>query len=56
MTASIFGNDDSIGHRAYEEMIQIKDNTTDKSRAIAEINKRFGESLDKLIVINQLKE
>lgn len=56
LTASIFGNDDSIGHRAYEEMIQIKDNTTDKSRAIAEINKRFGESLDKLIVINQLKE
>lgn len=55
LTAEIFGNDDSIGQRAYEEMQNIKNSTTNTSKAIAEINSRFGDSIDKLIAIRQLK-
>lgn len=56
LTAEIFGNSDSIGQRAYQEMQAIKDDAKDKDEAIREINRRFGESLDKLIAISELKE
>lgn len=56
LTAAIFDNDDSIGQRAYEELLSIKDAAKDKDKAISEINQRFGESLDKLIAISQIKE
>lgn len=55
LTAAIFDNADSIGRRAYKEMQKIKDTAQDKSKAINEINQRFGESLDKLVVVSQLK-
>ena len=55
LTAAIFDNADSIGRRAYKEMQEIKDTAQDKSKAINEINQRFGESLDKLVVVSQLK-
>ena len=56
LTAEIFGNSDSIGQRAYQEMQAIKDEAKDKDKAIRKINSRFGESLDKLIAISELKE
>lgn len=56
LTGEIFGNDDSIGQRAYQEMQSIMNSDLNKSEAIAKINSRFGDSIDKLIVIRQLKE
>ena len=41
---------------AYQEMQAIKDEAKDKDKAIRKINSRFGESLDKLIAISELKE
>ena len=56
LTAEIFGNSDTIGRRAYMEMQKIKkDKKDDRNAAIREINGRFGESLDKLIAISELK-
>lgn len=55
ITAAIFDNEDSIGRRAYKEMQEIKYSADDKTKAINEIKRRFGESLDKLVVISQLK-
>lgn len=55
LTAEIFGNSDSIGQRAYMEMQKIKDRASDNKAAIREINQLFGQSIDKLIAISELK-
>lgn len=56
LTSEIFDNDDSIGMRAYQEMKDISQNEPDKAKAVNEINSKFGESLEKLIVVSQLKQ
>lgn len=56
LTAEIFNNDDSIGQRAFEEMQKMKNEAKDKVKVIKDINNRFGDSVDKLIIISQLKK
>lgn len=55
LTAEIFGQEDSIGMRAYQEMKEIG-KKKDKPEAIRIINAHFGESLEKLSIISQLKK
>lgn len=56
LTAEIFNQKDSIGAMAYEEMQQIGESMEDKKQAIDKINAQFGQSLEKLMYVTQLKE
>lgn len=56
LTAEIFNQEDSIGAMSYKEMRNIGESMVDKNKAIDKINALFGESLEKLMYVTQLKE
>lgn len=55
--AKIFGSTDTIGSKAYQEMRNIgKQTDKDKTQKLNEVNSKFGESLEKLMVLSEINE
>lgn len=55
--AKIFGSTDTIGGKAYQEMKEIGSQTDkDKQQKLSEVNSKFGESLEKLMVLSEINE
>ena len=53
----IFGSTDTIGEKAYQEMKSIGMQTDkDKQQKLNEVNRKFGESLEKLMVLSEINE
>lgn len=53
----IFGSTDTIGEKAYREMKSIGMQTDkDKQQKLNEVNRKFGESLEKLMVLSEINE
>lgn len=53
----IFGSTDTIGEKAYQEMKSIGMQTDkDKQQKLDEVNRKFGESLEKLMVLSEINE
>lgn len=55
ITANIFGNKNTIGQRARSEMEEIKKDETKGEKDLLDISQRFGDSIEKLILMNTLK-
>lgn len=53
--ASIFGSRNTIGQRAMSDMDEIGNDETKGEKDLAEISQRFGESIEKLILMNKIK-
>lgn len=55
--AKIFKNTDTIGSKAYEELKKIKKQShKDKIQLLNEVNALFGDSLEKLMILNAINE
>lgn len=55
--AKIFGSTDTIGGKAYQEMKEIgKQTDKNKMQKLNEVNSKFGESLEKLMVLSEINE
>lgn len=55
--AKIFGSTDTIGGKAYQDMRDISKQTNkDKQQKLNEVNNKFGESLEKLMVLSEINE
>lgn len=53
----IFGSTDTIGEKAYQEMKSICMQTDkDKQQKLNEVNSKFGESLEKLMILSEINE
>ena len=53
----IFGSTDTIGEKAYQEMKSIGMQTDkDKQQKLNEVNSKFGESLEKLMILSDINE
>lgn len=53
----IFGSTDTIGEKAYQEMKNIGMQTDkDKQQKLNEVNSKFGESLEKLMILSEINE
>lgn len=53
----IFGSTDTIGEKAYQEMKSIGMQTNkDKQQKLNEVNSKFGESLEKLMILSDINE
>lgn len=53
----IFGSTDTIGEKAYQEMKSIGMQTDkDKQQKLNEVNSKFGESLEKLMILSEINE
>ena len=55
ITSSIFGSTNTIGQWAMSEMDDIERDETRGEKDLAEINRRFGDSVEKLILMSKLK-
>ena len=55
ITASIFGSRYTIGQRAKTDMDEIEKDETIGEKDLSEISQRFGESIEKLILMNKIK-
>ncbi len=54
--AKIFGSTDTIGGKAYGDMVQMgKKENIDKDDLMDEINETFGESMEKMIVLGKIR-
>ena len=53
--AAIFGNKNTIGQRARSDMDEIEKDETFGEKDLAAISQRFGESIEKLIMMSKLK-
>ena len=55
--ASIFGNSDTIGGKAYQDMKDMSEQTAlDKQQLLNEVSTKFGESLEKLMVLSAIND
>ena len=55
ITASIFGSRNTIGQRAKTDMDEIEKDETIGEKDLSEISQRFGESIEKLVLMNKIK-
>ena len=53
--ASIFGSRNTIGQRAKSDMDEMEKDETMGEKDLLEISQRFGESIEKLILMNKIK-
>ena len=55
--AKIFDSTDTIGGKAYQEMKAIGEQTDKtKQQKLNEVNSKFGESLEKLMILSEINE